>query len=93
MIKMKIQIIIFIIACLVVVSFGIIFLILRENNSRIITFIECEKAGGEAWLVDLSHPDFCPNWDGQPINADGKMTGSLSTSRTTYPSSRKAIKR
>lgn len=70
MIKKKTQIIIFIIACLVVVSFGITFLILRENNSRKITFIECEKACGEAWLVDLSQPDFCPECVGQPINAD-----------------------
>jgi len=33
---------------------------LRSDSSRKITFEECEKAGGTAWLVDLYHQDICP---------------------------------
>jgi hypothetical protein len=82
MINKRKLIIIFIIAGLFVVGFGITFLILRDNNSRKITFNECEKAGGEAWLVDLSHPDICPECGGQQMNADEKVIGSLSISCT-----------
>ena len=41
-----------------------------------------KKSGGEAWLVDLSHPDICPECGGQQMNADEKVIGSLSISCT-----------
>jgi hypothetical protein len=36
------------------------YLKLEADRSRKITFEECEKAGGTAWLVNLYHPDICP---------------------------------
>ena len=32
----------------------------KLGSSRELSFEECEKAGGTAWLVDLYHPDICP---------------------------------
>lgn len=33
----------------------------RATQPRRMTFEACEEAGGEAWLVDLYHPDICPS--------------------------------
>ena len=40
---------------------GFIAFYLKQEQSQKITFEECEKAGGVAWLVDLDHPDICPS--------------------------------
>jgi len=44
---------------LLVFGIGIIIYFLKFDTSRKITFDECDKAGGEAWRVDLYHPDIC----------------------------------
>jgi len=38
---------------------GLSAVILEQSGAPSMTFAECEAAGGEAWLVDLSHADIC----------------------------------
>jgi hypothetical protein len=45
---------------LLVFGIGLIIFFLKPDSARQLTFIECEEAGGEAWRVDLYHPDICP---------------------------------
>jgi hypothetical protein len=44
---------------LLVFGIGITIFYLNFNSPREITFEQCTNAGGEAWLVDLDHPDIC----------------------------------
>jgi hypothetical protein len=39
---------------------GLAVFLLVTDRDRQLTFEECEKAGGAAWLVDPYHPDICP---------------------------------
>lgn len=43
-------------------AIGIVLTLLNllPDNSRKLTFEECEDSGGVAWAVDLYHPDICP---------------------------------
>lgn len=47
---------------IVIITISIVFLVMQllSSSSRKITFEGCTNAGGEAWLVDLYHPDICP---------------------------------
>lgn len=47
-------------AAVLIVAAVFVILHFREQ-AQWITFAECEAAGGEAWRVDLFHPDICPN--------------------------------
>lgn len=50
-----------IIAIIIIVIFaGLIFTLILLNTPQKITFAECESIGGEPWLVNLYHPDICP---------------------------------
>lgn len=49
-----------ILAVIITISIGFILILIFTSSSRKITFYECANAGGEAWLVDLYHPDICP---------------------------------
>lgn len=40
---------------------GVTVLIPRLTGTRKMSFQGCERVGGEAWPVDLSHPDICPS--------------------------------
>ena len=40
---------------------GVTVLAPRLTGTREMSFQACERAGGEAWLVDISHPDICPS--------------------------------
>jgi hypothetical protein len=46
---------------LLVLGAGLSAVYLRQDRARRMTFAECEEAGGEAWRVDLYHPDICPS--------------------------------
>ena len=39
---------------------GVTIFYLNFNSSRKMTFEQCVNAGGEAWQVDIYHPDICP---------------------------------
>lgn len=45
---------------LLVIGIGLIIFFLKPDSPRQMTFKECEEVGGEAWRVDLYHPDICP---------------------------------
>ncbi len=32
-----------------------------RRQAQWVTFAECEEIGGTAWLVDVNHPDICPD--------------------------------
>ncbi len=57
---MKKRINILIVTIIITISIGLIFLLITTSSSRKITFDECANAGGEVWLIDLYHPDICP---------------------------------
>jgi hypothetical protein len=40
------------------IGFGAIYW--RSSRPRKLTFAECEKSGGTAWVVDIYHPEICP---------------------------------
>jgi hypothetical protein len=47
-------------AGLLVLSLGLLLDFVISDHTYWLTFEDCQKAGGEAWLVDLYHPDICP---------------------------------
>lgn len=53
----------FFIILAVIITISIVFVVIAmfPGSSRKITFEDCANAGGEAWLVDLYHPDICPD--------------------------------
>lgn len=56
---MKKRIILLIGIALAAVGVGFAIFSLKPEGSRKLTFEECEKAGGEAWLVDIYDPAIC----------------------------------
>lgn len=53
------RLILFLVIGVLVLGVGYAVLYMR-NKPRMFTFEECESMGGEAWLVDIYHPDICP---------------------------------
>lgn len=58
---MKKRIILFLGAGLLISGIGFAIYYIKIDNSRKLTFEECEKAGGVAWAVNLYHADICPS--------------------------------
>jgi hypothetical protein len=58
---MRKRIYLLILTAFVIFSIGFILIFIFTSSSRKITFEDCANAGGEAWLVDLYHPDICPD--------------------------------
>ncbi len=54
------RLILFLVTGIVVLGVGISIIYLQLSKPRMFTFEECESMGGEAWLVDIYHPDICP---------------------------------
>ncbi len=54
---------IYLVIFIVIITISIVFLVMQlsTSSSRKITFEDCAIAGGEAWLVDLYHPEICPD--------------------------------
>lgn len=50
-----------IMSVIITILIGFILILIFTSSSRKITFEDCSGAGGEAWLVDLYHPDICPD--------------------------------
>jgi hypothetical protein len=57
---MKKIILVLLVVGLLVFGIGFIIFFLKPDSARQMTFKECEEASGEAWRVDLFHPDICP---------------------------------
>lgn len=46
----------------VIITLTIVFVVaMFPVSAKKISFEDCANAGGEAWLVDLYHPDICPD--------------------------------
>ena len=45
---------------LLILATALLLIYWQVNTTPQITFDECASNGGEAWLVDLYHPDICP---------------------------------
>jgi hypothetical protein len=58
---MKKRIILFVGFIFLVLGIGFVAFFFKNEKSPMITFEECENAGGVAWRADFYHPDICPS--------------------------------
>src|SRR3989339_1082280 len=52
---------IFFIIIFILIATMAVFTLQYKNQSKSMTFAECEEIGGAVWLVNPYHPDLCPS--------------------------------